>query len=162
MSIPNSDQQELANRSTRYNGIRTTNWGIIVNNRRIHRSPTPDAEENRLPPPLRNLSQSHTSVSESQSSTTPASTITPLDSISQAPQRIPDILNKVWEPKDRSGEERALHSNVYDWYISISLGYEWTHKKTGKAKININRECKWCKSEGKFWDSDECNCRILC
>jgi hypothetical protein len=95
MSVPDSDQQELANRSTRHKGIRTTNWGVVVNNRRIHRSPTPNAEENRLPPPLRNLSRSHTPVLESQSSTTPASTITPLDSISQAPQRIPDILNKV-------------------------------------------------------------------
>jgi hypothetical protein len=60
MLVPNSDQQELANRSPRHKGIRTTNWGVVVNNRRIHQTPTPDAEENRLPPPLRNLSRSHT------------------------------------------------------------------------------------------------------
>ena len=52
MPVPD---QATVNRATRHNGQRILNWNLVINNNRIHRSPTPDAEDAalRLPPALR-------------------------------------------------------------------------------------------------------------
>jgi hypothetical protein len=48
-----------------------------------------------------------------------------------------------------------LHSNVYDWYYAVDLETNWQHKNTGKIRQDVNRICKWCRSENKNWESTD-------
>ena len=75
MPVPD---QATVNRATRHNGQRTLNWNSVINNNRIHRSPTPDAEDAalRLPPALRQrTSRSNTPSSAANTEPSQASNI---------------------------------------------------------------------------------------
>ena len=54
------------------------------------------------------------------SSSPSKTTIEPSDSISQASQRVPDIITKTWKKKPRAGI-RGTFSNVYNYFETVTV-----------------------------------------
>src|SRR5579871_4152651 len=84
-------------------------------------------------------------------------TIEPFDSISQASQRVPDIMKKTWEKKPRTGVRKSF-SDVYDYFETVNEEGVWYKPKDIQQKTpypNKTRLCLLCGEEGKEWESSD-------
>jgi hypothetical protein len=85
-------------------------------------------------------------------------TIEPSDSISQAPQRVPDIIKKTWIKKPRTGIRTAF-SDVYEYFEAVPIDNDIWYKKTDTQHKtpypNKLRLCLLCAEEGKEWESTD-------
>ena len=88
----------------------------------------------------------------------PQDTIGPSDSISQAPQWVPDIIKKTWIKKPHTGI-RNTFSDVYEYFEAVPIDNDIWYKKTDTQHKtpypNKLRLCLLCAEEGKEWESTD-------